>query len=73
MIKSDAFAILNTGFRKLCETNCNGSTAQTVDAKEACVIWKDGHDIQEYEGKIILKIERSSFWAISISASLPWN
>ena len=61
MIKSDAFAILNTGFRKLCETNCNGSTAQTVDAKEACVIWKDGHDIQEYQVKRIKKIEAVVF------------
>ena len=38
------------------EQTLGGSTAQTVYARETCDTWKDGHDIQEYEAKRILKI-----------------
>ena len=50
-----------TGFGNLCETNCKGSSAQTVNARENVLMSKDGHDIQEYEAKGIKKNEAVVF------------
>ena len=40
-----------------------------VDARETCVTSKDSHDIREYEGKIILKIEAVVFQQLQFPQS----